>query len=277
MDKNMMKINMFDNAFKHQGYSTLGQKPDKVEVVWEQRDWEGVTFFTDDYLESPIVDQINSTVKVGWLLECKEYSPARYDNFENYMDKFDYVLTHDEYLLKTYPEKTKQNILGGCWIKKEDTKIHPKSKDASIIYSHKGFMQGHKLRHAIANRFGDKLGLYGNGSPNPVDYKLEALEDYRFSIVIENAKCNNYFTEKIVDAFATGTVPIYWGCPNIGEFFDTDSIIVFDTIEELSDILDNLSDELYMSKMDSLKKNLVRMEEYRNTEDYIYENHLKCD
>lgn len=51
------------------------------------------------------------------------------------------------------------------------------------------------------------------------------LEYYMFSIIIENNSVDNYFTEKLLNCFAVGTVPIYLGCPNIGEFFNRNGII----------------------------------------------------
>jgi hypothetical protein len=65
----------------------------------------------------------------------------------------------------------------------------------------------------------------------------------------------NWFTEKIIDCFMTKTIPIYKGCPNIGDFYDTNGIIVFDNIEELSDILDSLDDEKYESMRHSIELN----------------------
>ena len=44
------------------------------------------------------------------------------------------------------------------------------------------------------------------------------------------------FSEKLLDAMAVGTIPVYWGCPEIDKFFDKNGIITFNTIEELKDI-----------------------------------------
>jgi hypothetical protein len=66
-----------------------------------------------------------------------------------------------------------------------------------------------------------------------------------FHVAVENVKANNWYTEKIGEAFSTKTLPIYWGCPNIGEFYDSRGIITFETKEELIDIINNLTPELY--------------------------------
>jgi hypothetical protein len=47
-----------------------------------------------------------------------------------------------------------------------------------------------------------------------------AHRERRFHIVIENIRCDYYFSEKLVTALAAGCVPIYWGCPSIAHFFD---------------------------------------------------------
>ena len=122
---------------------------------------------------------------------------------------------------------------GGCWILPEDRKIYPKKKLISIIASEKRETEGHKLRHEIIDAIrkdpvvSKYVDVFGRGY-NPVDYKLEALKDYRFSIVIENEKTPFWFTEKLIDCFMTGTVPIYWGITPIKgciTFFNTADLI----------------------------------------------------
>ena len=77
--------------------------------------------------------------------------------------------------------------------------------------------------------------------------KRVCYNESMFHIAIENSKHNNWYTEKIGDAFASKTVPIYWGCPNIGDHFDKRGIITFNTKKELIDIVNNLTPEVYES------------------------------
>lgn len=37
-----------------------------------------------------------------------------------------------------------------------------------------------------------------------------------------------YFTEKILDCFTTGTIPIYQGAPDIGDYCNAEGIVVID-------------------------------------------------
>ena len=54
--------------------------------------------------------------------------------------------------------------------------------------------------------------------------KSEMFTDSMFHVAIENTSHKNYFTEKLHDCILTHTIPIYWGCPNISEFYNTDGL-----------------------------------------------------
>jgi hypothetical protein len=113
--------------------------------------------------------------------------------------------------------------------------------------------------------------LYGRGI-REIASKSEALNDYMFSIAIENDKSDNYFTEKLTDCILTGTVPIYYGATNIQDFFDVEGMIIFDTIEELNAIIDSLTPELYEQKYKALVKNYVAaLAKYPTTHDSMYD------
>ena len=77
-----------------------------------------------------------------------------------------------------------------------------------------------------------------------------------FHIAVENVNQPNWYTEKIADAFATKTVPIYWGCPNISELgYDDNGIIRFETIDELISIVNSLTPETYNNMKESIEHN----------------------
>jgi hypothetical protein len=88
-----------------------------------------------------------------------------------------------------------------------------------------------------------------------MEKKYELFEHAMFHIAIENTKNINYISEKVVDCFMSYTIPIYWGCPNISEYFNKDGIIFFETKEELEHILDNLTPDDYYKRLDAVKEN----------------------
>ncbi len=91
-----------------------------------------------------------------------------------------------------------------------------------------------------------------------------------FSVVIENGFYNSYFTEKILDCFATGTIPVYMGSPDIAKYFNSDGIIFLS--EEFE-----ISDDMYYNKMSAIEDNLERCKQYEVLEDFIFLNYFKSN
>ena len=90
---------------------------------------------------------------------------------------------------------------------------------------------------------------------NDSSYWSSYDKPYLFRDITENIKENNWFTEKIIDSFLTKTIPIYWGCPNFNNYFDPNGYITFDTIEQLAEIVNNLTPEYYYDRLDIIEKN----------------------
>ena len=72
-----------------------------------------------------------------------------------------------------------------------------------------------------------EMALFGRGVC-PVDDKADALDPYRYHIVIENHLAIHHWTEKLADAFLGLTLPFYCGCPNAADYFPKDSFIPID-------------------------------------------------
>lgn len=51
------------------------------------------------------------------------------------------------------------------------------------------------------------------------------IQKYQFMITMENSSQKGYHTEKIVMAMKSGTIPVYWGDPDIGKIFNPDSFV----------------------------------------------------
>jgi hypothetical protein len=63
------------------------------------------------------------------------------------------------------------------------------------------------------------------GQPEGVKDKLEFQKRHKFAIAFENSSHPGYSTEKIVQAFAAGCIPIYWGDPLISRDFNEASFV----------------------------------------------------
>lgn len=121
-------------------------------------------------------------------------------------------------------------------------------------------------------------GRYRNNVGGPVKNKLEFLEDYRFSLAIENSSTSGYTTEKILQAFAAGTVPIYWGDPRIAEEFNKEAFINasdFEDYDKLRDFVAGVYEDdsryLAMAKAPILNEDsaATRFFDEKYTEDFL--------
>lgn len=264
----MLRINLFDKCFTHSvgedGFdtSTCGRKPSKLEWLRDNHKWSGVTVFTD--LSLLDVNSVESTYKVAWILEPREIHPDSYAQILTLEDKFDAIITHDALLLARSPKYIK-SARGSSWIKDNDQQIYNKTKRVSTITSWKTQTEGHQLRHKII-RLCPQLDAYGH-IHLPFINRLLCTKDYMFNVAIENVKRYNWFTEKLIDCFLTGTVPVYWGCPNVAEYFNIDGIIPFDSVQQFSNI--KLSEQLYTDMLPAIRDNFSRANKYVSGDDII--------
>ncbi len=63
--------------------------------------------------------------------------------------------------------------------------------------------------------------------------KVDVFSKSQFGVAIENTSHRGYFTEKILDLFLLKTLPIYWGCSNIGDYFNLDGILRVDNVDDM--------------------------------------------
>lgn len=90
--------------------------------------------------------------------------------------------------------------------------------------------------------------------------KHELFTTFQFHLAIENSRQDNYFTEKLVDCLISKTIPIYYGCPNIGSYFDTSGWIVLEqgTPDELVQKCSMLSPNYYNEYTQTIESNYKR-------------------
>lgn len=87
-----------------------------------------------------------------------------------------------------------------------------------------GQRQRLKFLAALREHLGEDLVVFGKGF-QAVDDKLEAVLPYRFHLVLENSRSPHYWTEKLTDAYLGWAFPFYVGCPNLSDYFATDSFL----------------------------------------------------
>lgn len=207
---------------------------------------------------------------------------------QEHYKEYDYIITFDKELLKL--PNVKKLVFGTSWINKKYWDIKYKKKlRISTIFGHKKLTEGHKLRHKIYyidNSINIKKEIYLSGNMNghhrghlikKMYHKLlgpdkfVCFENCMFHLCIENSRQDNYFSEKLMDCFMTKTVPVYWGCPNIGEYFDTRGMIILDTDNEyeIVGIINRLTEYDFISRKKYILKNLETAKQYVNYNDRL--------
>jgi len=99
------------------------------------------------------------------------------------------------------------------------------------------------FRVGILKNLGDiePVGLYGSAFGNKVSDKSLVSSDYRFSFAFENNLYPGYITEKLLEAYLTNTVPLYWGIDS-SRYFNQDAFINFSEYKSLEEFLNTVRD-----------------------------------
>lgn len=123
----------------------------------------------------------------------------------------DFTLTYDT--LKELPIPEKQNRI-------------------SVICSRNKSLPGHTKRlvfldKLIAHPISKHIDFYGGGI-RPIPDKWDAIAPYKYHLVLENSIIPDYWSEKLGDAFLGYAYPVYYGCPNIADYFKPESLKIID-------------------------------------------------
>jgi hypothetical protein len=233
---------------------------------------DGVQFTEDDVSECDYLVVINRTPRAirtrvppenVWLLIQEPAAEGKDFVWEGH-ERFARVFTHfpldDSPLYTTSPpatswqvNRTYEGILAEPMPAKTDL--------VSAIASDLQIWPGHRARLAFIDLLRREPVIrdhvYGRGS-RYIEDKWDALAPYRYSVAIENSSSPDYWTEKLADCFVSWTVPLYFGCTNIDDYFPKDSYIwlPIDRPDEALSILRSLrsDDGDWESRLDALNE-----------------------
>ena len=232
-----------------------------------------------------VLEDNSGLPKFIWLLESREIIGEQYkwieDNYEFVASRVDGIFTSDQRLThEAGPDGKFLYCLSNAapWVM--DRAVYNKTKLVSMIASNKGYTEGHKRRLRVVEKYVDKFGqddLYGWGLTHelPLKEKSTGLKDYMFSFACENANYPTYFTEKLTDCFACGTIPVYYGTAGVAQYFNHEGIIFLDQNSPWENIpWEKLTPEYYESKKDVIQENFEIAQCMRVSEDYLYGNYF---
>ena len=234
-----------------------------------------------------VLEDNSSLPKFIWLLESREIIGEQYkwieDNYDFVASRVDGIFTADQRLTEEAgPDGKFLYCISNAapWVMDRDPYYSQKKKLVSMIASNKGYTEGHRRRLRVVQKFVDKFGqddLYGWGLTHelPLKEKSRGLREYMFSFACENANYPTYFTEKLTDCFACGTIPVYYGTAGVAQYFNHDGIIFLDQNSPWYNIpWDKLTPEYYESKRAAIQENFEIAQCMRVSEDYLYGNYF---
>ena len=264
--------------------------------ILEKYNDKPITFFYD-YIPQNIDDFKINPYNIILIHEPNEFFGLQ-SWVKNNSNLFSIVLTWNEEILTSCSNA----VLFTCNYQQDSIEYYNKFKnknknfEVSFLSGTKNLVEGHKLRQEVYkledqikipkkwyyvlddfswddyNKGGIGRSISGTGATFNNIPKRICYNESMLHVAIENTKHNNWYTEKIGEAFCTKTVPIYWGCPNIGEFYDERGIIRFDSLEELSYIINNLTEDDYIKMKPYIDYNyeIALMDSFTNKLDSLF-------
>jgi len=182
----------------------------------ETPDWLVYSVFGNEHLK------YNHCVKIFYTGE----NQAPDFNLCDYAIGFDYLTLDDRYMRLPLWLLYLQDI-EPMLRKHEQASLESKSDFCSFVVSnpHGNEARGKFMDLLSAYKPVHSGGRWRNNVGGPVADKLAFQKKHKFSFAFENTIHPGYTTEKIVQSFAAGTVPIYWGDPRITETFNSEAFI----------------------------------------------------
>jgi hypothetical protein len=188
------------------------------------------------------------TTHEPWVIKHEHavYSQCGYRWFYGIGDER--IKNFDE-MAKKIPDKKNELISTVCSDKKQKSTVHRRRYE---------FTQ--KLKKAIP-----ELNIFGHGV-RPLDDKADAIDPFKYHVVIENFSGKDHWSEKLADAFLGHSLPLYYGCTNIYDYFPEGSLLLIDPSDEkrsIEIIRNAIQDGEYEKRLDDIKeaRRLV-LEEY---------------
>lgn len=195
------------------------------------------------------------------------------------------IYTYDINVLEKC-RNAKKYLWGTTWIPKEYYLNIDKNKKQFMISTIVGTKNinnanGHLFRQKIHQEQSIflnnqlKLIIYISSRQQPMleqkydnrilkESKVELFDEFQYSIVIENDRQMDYFSEKLIDCLITQTIPIYYGCQNIYDYFDTSYWVILDhtDVNFLNDRIRTIEKDRYEKNYEKIKQNYIKSMEY---------------
>jgi Glycosyltransferase family 10 (fucosyltransferase) C-term len=128
----------------------------------------------------------------------------------------------------------------------------------SVMVSDKAITPAHRHRRRLVGElkehFGERLTIFGRGV-NDIADKAAALAPFKYHLALENSAHFHYWTEKLADSYLCWSYPLYWGCPNLADYFAAQSfgrVNIYDTRATIAVIEEAIVEERWAKALPAL-------------------------
>jgi hypothetical protein len=165
-------------------------------------------------------------VWVAWCLECDTHLPQMSD--PSFVGRFDITMTYrlDSDVVVTYLEPDLPDLLRQPPAEKEDGKLLNAFISSRWNHSRRIEFLLQLMPHIDIHSYGRVFRNRNVANDHGRTTKLEILKAYKFTLAFENAIGKDYVTEKFFDPLMAGSVPVYLGAPNVGDFAPGDHCFI---------------------------------------------------
>jgi hypothetical protein len=237
--------------------------------------WNGIRFTFDTVEECDFLVMLNNRMKIAtrvtcppeniWALMQEPYEEGFSDWMVEKHDFFSKVLTH--HIPANDPKYTASHPaipwhVNRTFDQLTTCQIPEKTKNLSWIVGEAMDLPGHIKRWSFLE-FIRKMELPIDVFGRKIQYikdKWHGLAPYKYSLAIENNSGPDCWTEKLADCFLTWTIPFYYGCTNLEDYFPKESFVRID-INNPKESLEKINSFI---AEDQWRKYVPALEEARN-------------
>ena len=246
-------------------------------------EWDGIQFTLDPAEECDYLIMLNNRMKEDFTVKCppkniwalmqEPYLRGHNDWMVERHEKFYKVFTHH------LPSKDPKYVVSHPAIpwhvnktfdQLSSSKVPEKLKTISWIVGDATDLPGHIKRLSFLRFLQGEdtldIDLFGR-AVQYIENKWDGLAPYRYSLAIENSSSNDYWTEKLADCFLAWSIPFYYGCTNLEDYFPEESFIRID-INDHKKALEKIK---AITEADDWNKRIPAIKEARNLVLYEYQ------
>jgi len=191
------------------------------------------------------LNKYNNTIKIAFFTENQ--LPDL--NFADYAVGLGHINHLDRFF--TFPyfvyELTKRNIKIKDFEMVRNEVLNSRKREkfcAAVITNPIGFRLNF-IKELNKYKNIDMGGRFHNNVGGYVKDKIEFLKQYKFSLAMENSEADGYTSEKIIDAYLAGTIPIYYGDYMVDDYINPKTYILIRNHRDMANKIN------YIKKIDN--------------------------